>query len=233
MGFTSFSMAVRIFAKTNIMDVADDMFYIYDNRQELFITQEARCVGAFKDFLEEYFTQFEAKHGRLTTTVMIQVLCLNAIIRDSKGDAVINACHKNFQHTEKYQLEGMDWRKMKPVVGGQRKKAVAMVAAEDNQLVLFAKKQEAGAALCKHCGFSHTGPCTKKANEQAKLDRAAPFMQQIMNGKTEKQKRESLTGLFQMVGAKCRARPRWCRWRIQAECQTGSSFGSSGRSGQG
>ena len=116
MGFTSFSMAVRIFAKTNIMDVADDMFYIYDNRQELVITQEARCVGAFKDFLEEYFTQFEAKHGMVTVKVIIQVLRLNAIIRYSKGDVVINGCHKNFQHIEKYQIEGMDWRMMSPVV---------------------------------------------------------------------------------------------------------------------
>ena len=42
MGFTSLSLAVRIFAKTSILDVADDMFYIYDNRQEFFLTQETR-----------------------------------------------------------------------------------------------------------------------------------------------------------------------------------------------
>ena len=144
----------------------------------------------FKDFLEEYFTQFETKHGRVTVKVIIQVFCLNAIIRDSKGDAVMNACNRNFHHTKKYQLEDMDWRMMKPVVEdyildhikyesmhrhhiiearnraplklkllqnadkdgvvGQGKKAVAMVAVEDNQLVLFVKQQEAGDPLCKH-----------------------------------------------------------------------------------
>jgi hypothetical protein len=55
--------------------------------------------------------------------------------------------------------------------------------------------------VCDDCGFTHSGPCTKKANEQAKLDRAEPFMKQIMNGKTEKQKKDGLTGLFQMIGA--------------------------------
>jgi len=33
--------------------------------------------------------------------VMIQVFCLNAIFRDSKGDAVINACNRIFQETGK------------------------------------------------------------------------------------------------------------------------------------
>ena len=60
--------------------------------------------------------QFETKHGRVTVKVIIQVFCINVIIRDSKGDAVINACNRNFQHTEKYQLEDMDWRMMKSVV---------------------------------------------------------------------------------------------------------------------
>jgi hypothetical protein len=30
-GFTCFTLAVRKFAKTNTLDVADDIFYIYDN----------------------------------------------------------------------------------------------------------------------------------------------------------------------------------------------------------
>ncbi len=51
--------------------------------------------------------------------------------------------------------------------GGQRKKTVAMIASEQNQLVLFAKKQEAGAKVYDDCGVTHSGPCTKKANEQA------------------------------------------------------------------
>ena len=107
-------------SEANILDVADDMFYIYDNRQELFITQVARCLGTFRAFLEEYFTELEAKHGRVTIKVMIQVFYLNPIIRDSKGDVVINEvineCNRNFQQTGKYQIEGMDWRMMKPVV---------------------------------------------------------------------------------------------------------------------
>jgi hypothetical protein len=270
MGFTCFTLAVRIFAKTNILDVADDIFYIYDNRQELFVTQEARCLGAFRAFLEEYFTQLEAKHGRVTVKVMIQVFCLNAIFRDSKGDVVINACNRNFQQTGKYQLEGMDWRTMKPVVedfiedhikyesihgrhkiearnraplklkllqngdkdgaGGQRKKTVAMIAAEQNQLVLFAKKQEAGAKVCDDCGFTHSGPCTKKANEQAKLDRAAPFMQQIMNGKTEQQKKDGLTGLFQMIGANA---GRGRGGGFKPSDKPGAAFGGAGRGAQG
>jgi hypothetical protein len=77
LGFTCFTLAVRIFAKTNILDVTDDMFYIYDNRQDLFITREARCLGAFRAFLEEYFTQLDTKHGRVTIKVMIQVFCLD------------------------------------------------------------------------------------------------------------------------------------------------------------
>ncbi len=123
MGFTYFTLVVHIFAKTNILDVADDMFYIYDNRQELFITQEAQ-----------------------------------PIIRDSKGDVVINACNRNFHQTGKYQLEDMDWRTMKPVVEDYiedhikyetihgrhkietRNRAVVMIATEQNQLGFFCQK---------------------------------------------------------------------------------------------
>jgi hypothetical protein len=116
MGFTCCTLVVRIFANTNISDVSDDFFYIYDNCQELFVTQEARYLGTFRAFLEEYFTQLEAKHGRVTVKVMIQVLCLDVIFRDSKGDVVINVCNRKIQETGKYQLKGVDWRTMKPVV---------------------------------------------------------------------------------------------------------------------
>jgi hypothetical protein len=114
--------------------------------------------------------------------------------------------------------------------GGQRKKTVAMIAAEQNQLVLFAKKQEAGAKVCDDCGFTHSGPCTKKANEQAKLDRAAPFMQQIMNGKTEQQKKDGLTGLFQMIGANA---GRGRGGGFKPSDKPGAAFGGAGRGAQG
>ena len=58
MGFTCFTLAVRIFAKTNILDVSDDIFYIYDDRQELFITQEARCLGAFTHLINQLLKQY-------------------------------------------------------------------------------------------------------------------------------------------------------------------------------
>ena len=59
----------------------------------------------------------------------------------------------------------------------------------------------AGAKVCDDCGFTHSGPCTKKASDEAKLDRVSPFTQQIMNDKTEQWKKDGLTGLFQMIGA--------------------------------
>ena len=61
-------------------------------------------------------------------------------------------------------------------VGGPCKKTVVMITTKQNQLVLFAKKQETGVKVCDDCGFTQSGPCTKKANEQSKLERATPCM---------------------------------------------------------
>jgi hypothetical protein len=38
-------------------------------------------------------------------------------------------------------------------VGGPCKKTVVMITTEQNQLVLFAKKQETGVKVCDDCGF--------------------------------------------------------------------------------
>ena len=79
----------------------------------------------------------------------------------------------------------------KEAAGGLRKKGTAMAAAaaETRKLVAFAKKgEEAGAPECKHYGLTHVGRCTKQANVQTKYDQAAPFVQKIVNSKTEKDK---------------------------------------------
>ena len=63
----------------------------------------------------------------------------------------------------------------------------------------FTKKgEEAGAPECKHCGLTHTGRCTKQANVQTKYDQAAPFVQKIINCKTDKDKVAVVDGMIEM-----------------------------------
>jgi hypothetical protein len=95
----------------------------------------------------------------------------------------------------------------KETAGGLRKKGTAMGAAtaETEKLVAFAKKgEEAGAPECKHCGLTHVGRCTKQANVQTKYHQAAPFVQKIVNSKTEKEKKATVHGMIEMLAQNTR-----------------------------
>ena len=88
----------------------------------------------------------------------------------------------------------------KETTSGQRKKGMTMVtASETEKLVAFAKKnEEAGVAVCKHCGLAQKGRCTKQENVQTSLDRFAPLLQKINICKTDTDKTVTLDGLLQM-----------------------------------
>jgi hypothetical protein len=95
----------------------------------------------------------------------------------------------------------------KEAAGGLSKKGtdMAAAAAETQKLVAFAKKgEEAGAPECKYCGLTHMGRCTKQANVQTKYDQAAPFVQKIVNSKTEKEQKADVHGMIEMLAQNAR-----------------------------
>ena len=95
----------------------------------------------------------------------------------------------------------------KESAGGLRKKGTTMAAtaAETQKLVTFAKKgEEAGASECKHCDLTHVGRCTKQANVQTKYDQTAPFVQKIVNSKTEKEQKAVVHGMIEMIAQNAR-----------------------------
>ncbi len=95
----------------------------------------------------------------------------------------------------------------KEAAGGLCKKGTAMTAAaaETQKLVAFAKKgEEMGAPERKHCGLTHVGRCTKQANVQTKYDQASPFVQEVVNSKTEKEKKTAVHGMIEMLAQNVR-----------------------------
>ncbi len=95
----------------------------------------------------------------------------------------------------------------KEAAGGLHKKGTVMAAAaaETQKLVAFSKKgEESGATESKHDGLTHLGRCTKQANVQTKYDQAAPFVQKIVNSKTEKEKKAAFHGMIEMLAQNAR-----------------------------
>ena len=78
-------------------------------------------------------------------------------------------------------------------------------AAETQKLVAFAKKgEESDAPECNHGGLTHVGRCTKQVNVQTKYDQLAPFVQKIVNRKTEKKKKATVHGMIEMLAQNAR-----------------------------
>jgi hypothetical protein len=95
----------------------------------------------------------------------------------------------------------------KEAAGDLRKKGTVMAttASETEKLVAFAKKGEEPDTLeCKHCGLTHVGRFTKQANLQTKCDQVAPFVQKIVNSKTEKDKKSVVHGMIEMLAQNVR-----------------------------
>ncbi len=139
-----------------------------------------------------------------------------ALLRDSKGDPTVN--NEKLYGEQKIELRNK-WQALlltngdvleKEAAGGLRKKGTTMAAAaaETQKLVAFAKKgEEAGAPECKHYGLTHLGCCTKQANVQTKYDQAAPFVQKIVNSKTEKDKQAAIDEMIGMLARNARPVP--------------------------
>jgi hypothetical protein len=52
--------------------------------------------------------------------------------------------------------------------------------------------------------MTHVGRCTKQANEQAKYDQTAPFVQKIVHSTTAKDKKAAVHGMIDMIGKNAR-----------------------------
>ena len=81
----------------------------------MFVNKEARYLDPFEKDLQEKITVFETKYGTITGDLFLQVLKVWWLLRDSKGDPVINTCNRAFHTRGQYQQELLCWTTLAPV----------------------------------------------------------------------------------------------------------------------
>ena len=114
-GFTAFTAAVRLMAKADPKEMANDFFELALMGSEWFVGKEARCLEAFELLCIDKLTVLEAKYGTISFEMYLQSCKVRALLQDSKGDPTINACNRTLQNQERFQQEQLSWITFAPV----------------------------------------------------------------------------------------------------------------------
>ena len=101
--------------KTNPMEMTDSIFVMVLEGTEWFVNKETRCLDPFEKDLKEKITVFEAKYDVITSDLFLQALKVRSLLRDSKGDPVINFCNRALRTKGQYQQELLCWTTLAPV----------------------------------------------------------------------------------------------------------------------